>query len=215
MQGNVMNLFRAGLAVLLVSGTAYGGFLPTDPAAMSAWQNSKVISAPSKISATVEYAVYAPGQFANSAALGFPTDPSGGTDYVYAYEVYATSPAVKDLTVQTTAGAVPPSSTNIGDWMAADGGLSATGVFNLSADLSRVANAKWTRSTGILNTHSDVLYFTSAFAPHLATASISGGGSLVATGQLPSPIPEPTAAALAAITAVCLLGAMRVRRRYT
>jgi hypothetical protein len=77
-----------------------------------------------------------------------------------------------------------------------------------------VSNAKWTNigSTLWQNNHSDILYFTSPFAPQLFISSISGGSTAIATNQLPSPIPEPSTAILAAIGFVSLLLVRRLRK---
>lgn len=215
MQWNLAGIGRVGFVLVLLAGSALAGPLPTDPNALSAWQGSKVITS-SKITATVEYAVYAPGQFSASAALNNPSDPSLGNDYVYAYEIIAGTQAVKDLTVGITAGGVPAASTNIGD-TGITGGISPTSSVFILQTLpppTKVSNAKWTNTSATLwqNAHSDVLYFTSPFAPQLFISSISGGGTAIATNQLPSPIPEPSTAILAATGFVAMLLVRRLRK---
>src|SRR3954447_21860933 len=68
MQWNLLGIGRVGFVLVLLGGSALAGPLPTDPNALNAWQGSKIISS-GKITATVEYAVYPPGQFSSSAAL--------------------------------------------------------------------------------------------------------------------------------------------------
>src|SRR5262245_23020689 len=88
MQWNIASLSRAVAVLCLIAGSAAAGPLVGDPAAMLGWSGNKNFNNPGKIQADVNYAVYAPGQFSLSAALGNPFDPSGGTDYVYAYEIF-------------------------------------------------------------------------------------------------------------------------------
>jgi hypothetical protein len=218
MQLNIANLTRAGflfLLLALMASAVKAGPLPTDPAGIAAWQGSKVISS-AKITATVEYSVYAPGQFDMSAALGFPTDPSLDADYVYAYEVFSSSVPFKDLTIATLAGSIPNvyAGTNHVDNVFAPNGGTAPGasVFNIS---DHIFNAKWTYSTPFDTGtgFSNILYFTSPFGPTFNTASISGGSINLATSTLPSPVPEPATVMLAAIAAACLLGVRRFRSR--
>jgi len=216
MQWNLAGIGRVGFVLLLLGGSALAGPLPSDPNALNLWQGSKIITS-AKITATIEYAVYPPGQFASSAALNNPTDPSGGTDYVYAYEIVAGTQTVKDLSVGITPGGVPAASTNIGNYsFAPEFGVAPTSsVFILQTvpPPTKVTSAKWTNTSATLwqNTHSDILYFTSPFAPQLFISSISGGGTAIATNQLPSPIPEPSTAILAAVGFVSLLLARRLR----
>ncbi|HTM56449.1 MAG TPA: hypothetical protein VL175_20625 [Pirellulales bacterium] len=215
MQWNLAGIGRVGFVLVLLAGSALAGPLPTDPNALSLWQGSKVITS-TKITATVEYAVYAPGQFSASAALNNPSDPSLGSDYVYAYEIIAGTQAVKDLTIGITAGGVPAASTNIGD-TAITGGISPTSsvfILQTSPPPTKVSNAKFTNIGTTLwqNNHSDILYFTSPFAPQLFISSISGGSTAIATNQLPSPIPEPSTAILAATGFVAMLLVRRLRK---
>lgn len=218
MQWNLAGVGRVGFVLVLLAGSALAGPLPTDPNALSAWQGSKVITS-SKITATVEYAVYAPGQFSASAALNNPSDPSLGSDYVYAYEIIAGAQAVKDLTVGITAGGVPAASTNIGNYsFNPEFGLPPTSqgfILQTVPPPTKVSNAKWTNAGPLnlwQNTHSDILYFTSPFAPQLFISSISGGSTAIATNQLPSPIPEPSTAILAATGLVAMLLVRRLRK---
>lgn len=224
MQLKIANLTRASFLCLLfalvatLSSTAMAGPLPTDPAGMGGvWQGSKVISS-TKITATVEYAVYAPGQFDQSglAFLNFPADPSLDADYVYAYEVFSSSIPFKDLTVATLAGSVPNAYWNtnhVDNVFAPNGGTAPTAeIFNLS---DHIFNAKWTFGTPFATGtgFSNILYFTSPFGPTFNTASISGGSTNLASSTLPSPVPEPATVMLAAIAAACLLGVRRFRSR--
>ncbi|MFV2074191.1 MAG: hypothetical protein ACC742_16305, partial [Thermoanaerobaculales bacterium] len=80
------------LAAVWMLGVNSGGagVLATDPAAMGAWQGTRLFDQTVftvNLKANVDYAVYAPGSFSNSAVLGNPADPSNGSQYVYAYQV--------------------------------------------------------------------------------------------------------------------------------
>jgi hypothetical protein len=218
MQLKIASLTLAGILFLTWTAAAVAGPLPLDPAGISWAQGSKVISS-AKITATVEYSVYAPGQFSSSLALGNPADPSFGADYVYAYEVFSSSVPFKDLTIATVSGSVPLSyagTNHVDNVFAPNGGTAPDAeIFNVAISPSRIINAKWTFSAGLPSGtgFSNILYFTSPFAPRFNTASISGGGTNLASSTLPSPIPEPATVMLAAVAAACLLAARRFRSR--
>ncbi len=220
MQSKIVGLALAGILFLTLATAVMAGPLPTDPAGMAAWQGSKVISS-AKITATVEYSVYAPGQFDMSTALGFPTDPSLDSDYVYAYEVFSSSVPFKDLTIATISGSVPlayAGTNHVDNVFAPNGGTAPNSeIFNVATLPDRIINAKWTFSTALdaSTGFSNILYFTSPYGPTFNTASISGGGTNLASSTLPSPVPEPATVTLAAIAAACLLAARRFRSRTT
>ena len=226
------DIFRALFVFLMMVGSAHAGALPTDPKAMGAWQGSVTmsqVSGSNELLAEVEFAVYAPGQFSTSTALGLPADPSGGADYVYAYEVFNDGPNGSNVTVQTlTINVDYPNFPNAipipGSFVSNVAGLDPPG---LAPHLSRFVPASgqpkhsvvWNYDSvsGLLNPspaqHSDILYFASPWAPHFVLSSIGGGVSTGATQPLPSPIPEPATGALAMIATICLLAANIARRR--
>ena len=214
MQLNISGIVGFGIA-LLTATVSLAGPLPTDPAALAAWRGSQVISS-TKLTGTVQYAVYAPGQFQTSAALGNPVDPTGGADYIYAYEIIAGSQLIKDLTVGIQTGAVPAASPFVGHFAGTPelGVGPTTSIFNSAGPSA--SNAKWTDlgPTFWMNNHSDILYFASAFPPHLFVSSLSQGGAVIATNFLPSPIPEPGTAALSIVAVACMaVVARRLRKR--
>ena len=228
MQWIIANSCRATLLMFLLASAAIAGPLPTDPAAMTGWKGTQAFVSP--MPATVDYAVYALGQFSASAALHHPVDPSGGQDWVYAYEIFAGSTTVLTLTVGIQPGAVPQSyvgTNRISDWSFSPelGGPPDTGLskvfYNWDSDLLAVSNVRWTNSPNgsnpVLwkNTHSDILYFTAPFAPQWFNSSLSGGGSNINEQNLPSPnpVPEPGTAVLAAIAGAFLLAIQWRRRR--
>ena len=81
----------------LLSAPASAGLIAIaiDPNAMPAWQGTQQFYAASggkTLDVDVEYAVYAPGHYGLSG-----TDPSGGKQFVYAYQVYVTGTAPLEL----------------------------------------------------------------------------------------------------------------------
>jgi hypothetical protein len=239
MQTGLANSLRAAGIIVLLAGVASAGPLPSDPNAIPGWQGSTPFAATlgsTTLSATIDYAVYAPGQIDTSVALGFPGhvpfDPSGGTNYVYAYEIFNTGAvagiSAKALTLSVgidyLAGAVPTSSSSIGhDPLTPAGGVSPTGaqaaIFSPSIPPIQSARWSWASSGGLLvGANSDILIFSSPFGPKMYQSTLSGTGGTQTPNApqfvLPSPIPEPTTAVLAAVGAGCLFGVARsVRRR--
>jgi hypothetical protein len=224
-RGTVIRAITA-MALLQLSSVALAGPLATDATALPGWFGSKNFvganfsSVP--ITATIDYAVYAPGDFSVSPALqgtlmnpSSPPDPSGGAHYVYAYQIHTTSlQGVKDLTIGLTAGAVALGSTNIGNYSFDPefGSAPSTSTF-IEVPAVRVANAKFTRTALVLqNTHSTILYFTSEYGPQWFQSSIGGGGSFLAQETLPSPVPEPATLVLAG-TCLLIVGVRRLLRR--
>lgn len=221
MQLNITNLSRAALLSLLLTGMAAAGplALETDgTTGLPGWHGTQTtwISA-LKIQATVEYAVYAPGMFDQSALLGNPVDPSFDSNYVYAYEVSAPTAPLQYLSVSTVPGAIPLSyvgSGQVDNWTSPNLGQAPNAeIFNAGVS---VVNARWTFNSPLLPAttgFSNILFFTSPFGPQWNNAAISGGGSQINTTSLPSPVPEPATLTLAAIALVFLLAVGRRRRQ--
>lgn len=221
MHPNVERLLYAIVVVALLVSPASGGPLSTDPNAMlSGSQDFQGLF--TFIKADVEYAVYAPGMFGTSAALGNPAadDPSGGTEYVYAYEVF-----------NRATSSVPLNSLSIGlEPFAVSGDpgdvthTPNTPEAGLEPDIAEwipnvgdpKANVKWGWTATLIDAgiHSDILLFVSPHAPDFFNSSILGGID-AASAQLPSPTlaPEPSTLILAAMAAIGLLAAGFIRRR--
>ena len=77
----------ACLVCALLAPATHAGPLSTDAAAIPGWTGSTPFSgtngsASNTVNAVVDFAVYAPGQFSLSAALGNPGDITGGTQYI-------------------------------------------------------------------------------------------------------------------------------------
>jgi len=195
--------------VLLVGVSAWGGPLMIDPNAMPAWKGTQgfhdvdVLFPGATLDVDVEYAVYAPGQYGLSG-----TDPSGGTQFVYAYQVF-----------NNLAGNVPISSFSVGlDPTANVANIGSDAGSGTPLGTAPTANA----FTGVpptsacwyffLNTidpppaneYSTVLLFTSPYGPRWAPGSVMDSG-LSDKQDLPSPTPEPATLALMALGGVGLL----------
>ncbi len=133
------------------------------------------------VSANVDFAVFAPGAF----GIAFPGgDPSGGADFVYAYQIENLDTDVITMTVgldgNETLGAV--------------GFIGDVGLVNPSASQfvgTEPTSAAWTFTPGQLTTglSSAILFFTSADAPELDSATVLA--SFADVHDLPSPVPEP------------------------
>lgn len=208
-------LLGSTLVLLLLAGSALAGPLPTDAAAIGGWQGSKNFfdtNGGFNLSVDVEYAVYAPGQFALSAALGFPVDPSGGADFVYAYQALndgmISTTNLINLSVGLTPGAIPNGSTNIG--FDPGFGLNPNVTAFVPAGNPKTS-ARWTWAAPLLNPglSSTVVFYTSPYGPSMVLSSITGGHATFDSTALPSPVPEPSAVVLAAFAVAGLLGLKR------
>jgi len=226
MQSNVMSSFRAGFVFLLLVGTSMAGPLPTDPAAISGWQGTSVFSGKNglgtiNLKASVEFAVYAPGDFKNSAALDTPPINLPGysdTEFVYAYEIFGdptSDSVVTSYSVNLIPGTVTLASTNVGNY-------SFDPEFGLAPVLNQfihgggvTTNARWTFGSPWVaqGAHSDILFFTSPFGPTFRPSSMTGSNSTGASAAVPSPVPEPGTAILAAVAVVCIAASRFLRRR--
>jgi hypothetical protein len=206
------------------------GILANDSNALSGWHGYVSLSSAQNsrlLSATVDYAVYAPGTF----DLSFPGgDPSNNTAYVYAYEFFdSAKPTSTESILQFSVGL--------------HGGGSVANQGYLTPPIGPVGQPS--EPTGVINStaavwsydglngstivqpgqNSEILLFTSAFAPrwdstamlasHSLGAQTPGKGIVPAQGNgVPSPTPEPASMFLLAMAASLfgLLGI--VRRRF-
>jgi hypothetical protein len=224
-QGPATKIALIGAAMLLgfASSAAWAGPLPTDPAAIPAAQGFAVFSganpsASHTIHAKVEYAVYAPGTFSGSAALGLPADISGGSQYIYAYEIFndGNDANVSLLSVGLFAGAVANNATLISHIPGSPeaGTVPDVSSFN-PATIAPKTNARWSFNSPKLaiGDHSDILIFASPYQPQWKVSSMTGGFTTGASAVLPSPIPEPGTFILSAMAVACLVAARGLRRR--
>ena len=181
----------AGLALLAAgASTSRAAFtLSTDPYSIPAFTGTEPFfstGTTGTLSASVEYAVFAPGTFPGPAVGGnlIGADPSAGADYVYAYKVdnlAGSTLSINELSVGWATGAILR---NVGNNLTLGGAapvlqyLPANSFINLLPSIAPTAS-------------SDVLYFTSPEAPTFASSTVGNGG-LNLQELLPSPsVPEP------------------------
>jgi hypothetical protein len=204
-------LFVGLLALVLFPALASGALLSQDPNALSAWhgrQTYDVTDGYYRLNVAVDYAVYAPGSY-NAAG-----DPSGGTEYVYAYEIINTvnssSVEVSTFGVGIAPGAVAG---NIGvDITAGAPGLS--GGILTSQKFFATSGAHWGFDTNLINPgdYSTILLFTSPQAPQWMTGSVADGG-LSQQQDLPSPLPEPATFGFLALGGLIMIFKRRRARK--
>jgi len=203
------------VALLLGGARTLRAGLMDDPWALAAWKGVMTFQAHRDdpdvtLDVDVEFAVFAPGAYENSG-----TDPSGGTEYVYAYQVF-----------NDRAGDTPVSSFTVGldpasdpDDIGSDSGSGTAGGTAPSAKAfsgSPPSSAVWyffnnTIDPPPANEYSEVLIFTSPNAPRWTPSSLLDSG-LSDTQDLPSPVPEPATLGLLAGGAA-LAFVLRKKRR--
>lgn len=206
------------VAVALSVCTSHAAIM-SDPNAMSGWTGSKLfVSSPeARLYVTVEYAVYAPGQFGLSYS---GQDPSNDSQYVYAYEIFNNDPNhprqdlpdyVRRLSVGLDGDEQPANAT----WVdltpdlplhqdpsnasfVSSGGIITSVGWNYASDNRLIYDYPNTGGRA-----SDVLFFTSPFGPEWDSATVSG--NLFDSDTLPSPLPEPATLALLGLGAAVML----------
>lgn len=143
------------------------------------------------ISGNVDYAVFAPGAFGAAFPGG---DPSGGSDYVYAYQIENLDTNISKLTVGLD-GDEPLGSVGF----ISDAGL--VDPDNAAYVGSGPTSAAWDFTQLALPSgqSSAVLFFTSAAAPEWHSSTLAATNSAANSHNLPSPLPEPATLSLLAI----------------
>jgi len=155
-----------------------------------AFQNARLFGVPdATMSATLDYAVFAPGPAFDAAFPG--QDTSNGTHYVYAYQFLNLDTTIINLTVGLdgneilgTVGFIP------------DAGAVNPFSFSFTGAGPTSANWDFNISTPLLTTglSSAVLFFTSADEPEFDTGSITADiadTQLVPSPLATNPLPEP------------------------
>ncbi len=218
----VKRYWAVGLVVVVVlacSSAAMASWLPFDGNALTSgtttWRGTVpfVFSLGSgTLAVNVDYAVYAPGQFGTSTELGNPTDPSGGNDYVYAYEIWNNTGGNQGV-ASFTVGLVPSNPEPANQGSVSD--PSNAGVPPLNYDFSNGSqSAVWSYGTSTplaVGKYSNILIYTSPYPPEWDSATVQSANALFNTESLPSPVPEPATGTLLGIAAVLLVMARRVR----
>jgi hypothetical protein len=222
----VVLVFGAVFAALtLFLAPAMGGLIAGDTNAMGGqWQGTlqmtgvatnPITHATVNLYVDVEYAVYSPGQFSESFS---GLDPSNGTEYVYAYQLFNISSSTDGGLISFTVG-MDGNEWSTGDVITEIGGSYATG--NTSAPNfvgeTTPTSAKWSYSTSkrIKSGYSSlILIFTSKYGPEMDFANILGYSGATDSSNsyvLPSPTPEP-ATAVSLLVALGLFFVYRSRR---
>jgi hypothetical protein len=159
--------------------------------------------------ADVDFAVFAPGGFGLS--YGGAADPSGGTEYVYAYQIHNTAPgAVGDRSISTMTVGLDGDESPAGVGFVLAGGLAPSASSFVPAG-PPFTSARWSYTGALLapGMTSEILLFTSPNGPEMDDASLIGG--INDTQLLPSPVPEPASVVLLVLGAAALLIVRRGR----
>ncbi len=188
-------LAAAGI-VIVISSPTQAALLSGDPNALPAWQGTQSFFNTDgffTLDVTVDYAVYAPGQYGG-------TDPSGGTQFVYAYQVSNNANPVSVGVSQFSVGLIPGSGAANQGEDASVGAPGLPGGISPDAQSLGATGARWffIADTVDFADHSTVLLFTSPNAPQLVSATVADGG-LSDVSMMPSPgieVPEPATLAL-------------------
>jgi hypothetical protein len=212
----------ACLVCALLAPATHAGPLSTDAAAIPGWTGSTPFSgtngsASNTVNAVVDFAVYAPGQFSLSAALGNPVDISGGTQYIYAYEMFRTGEdaGLSALSINLVPNAVPDNSTLVGH----NATTPELGIAPISSNLIPGGvvpkqSVRWNFIPAIGGAnHSDILLFASPYGPQMLNATVGGTFTTAAMALLPTPVPEPAGGLLALLGFGCLFSVYRLGRR--
>ncbi|MGA2031017.1 MAG: PEP-CTERM sorting domain-containing protein [Thermoguttaceae bacterium] len=218
------------VVMLACSGAAMGSMLPLDPNAYNdgtrTWSGTQAFVGPGGLlDVAVDYAVYAPGQFHASTTLGNPTDPSNGSEFVYAYQlnnvgvfnVACFSVGLADAADSDAGKEADKLPANIGFVANFPGDPNGfppfSEAFTYPSGGRPAQSADWSYSSSLpAGSYSNILIYTSPYPPHTDAATVQAGQ--IATEGLPSPFnpaPEPASGLLLAVAAVFLL-AVRVCR---
>jgi hypothetical protein len=207
-------LMVAGL-VALAAGSAGAGLIAGDVNGLPAWQGTVHFQATPSLFLDVDYCVYAPGDFGDS--FGAAADPSGGTQYVYAYQILNDLPnhpapdPTKDYVTSFSIGltGLNELAANVGAVAVTDGKNPNHSAFAPTTGTPNTV--KWTYTTSLKSgSFSNILIYTSPFAPEFDNSTILGYSA--DTHLLPSPTPEPATLTFLAIGLAAVIGKRGWRR---
>lgn len=196
---------------LLLAGSASGAVvLSSDANAIPAWHGSVLYTNVDPIyypqlAVSVDYAVYAPGQF----GLSFPgADPTSGSRFIYAYHVlnnltphpgWSAWQGNEDYVTKFSVGM-----TQLDELPSNAGYVTGTGQAPNSSNLP-IGSAGWTyrASTNKLlyGATGAVLYYASPFGPEWDDGTVQGYYAVTLPLSMPSPMPEPASLSLLALGA--------------
>jgi hypothetical protein len=223
------------IAILSLPTVAWGGLISGDTYAIDGWHGTLQWTGTTNpaypplksLYANIDYAVYAPGDFAKTFT-GW-TDPSDGDQYVYAYQLFndAHTPASDDAAIRTFSmgihsgeqiadvyyGTIDDAGTTLDKtptswvWSGTPTATSIIGSFNTSSNRITVG------------TRSVILYFTSEYGPTWDHTNMIGY-PYACTDQanqfyLPAPVPEPGTLAILAIAGIAYFFSRRWRSRVS
>ena len=171
-----------------------GGLLLSDPCAIPAWTGTTSYDSGGVLLADVDYAVFAPGDYGG-------IDPSGGTEYVYAYQVFNNSP---DGSISMFSVGLIDGSGATGDTIdPAYGGDVTPTITYIDYGSNSFKIALFTPSLPA-GQFAEVGLFTSPNPPVMIVSSVINSGRS-AEGIAPTPVPEPATISLLGLASLALL----------
>ena len=206
-------LLSAGL-LLALAATSVAGPLAVDGNALAGWSGTQHYSGGSPgfgFEADVDFAVFAPGDF----ELSYPAeDPSSGSEYVYAYQIFNQGPNSIGLLSVGMSGGIGEAT-----FLAEFGAGQSPRDMHFAEPTEPYTSALFDflipspAAPVAAGGNSTILLMTSVHSPHFDNSTVLDMFSLAGSGPLPSPasIPEPGTIYLLAIGAVLLL--VRATRR--
>ena len=194
-------LLVAFFAALALPGPVRGGLLSDDTNAMTGWRASVPFSdfyyPAHTLNGSLDYAVYAPGSSFNNS-FGAGADPSGGANYVYAYQIDSTAStdSINLISVGLDGDEMPayPGFVSISSGVQPNmpGSLNPSQLIG-SGTPPIYTSALWRFVQTKIGPgqSSKILIFTSPFGPEMDSVSIQGANQSAWSGYVASPVPEP------------------------